>query len=66
MNRAEALPKFHTGYLSETVIDQKFQGISVGMSIPLWENKNKVQYAKANVLATESIVANYKLQNYIF
>ncbi len=64
LSRADALPKFQAGYLSETVIDQQFQGISVGLSIPLWENKNKVKYAKANVLAAESMAADYKLQFY--
>ena len=64
LNRTDALPKFQAGYLSETVIDQQFQGISVGLSIPLWENKNKVKYAKANVFAAESMAVDYKLQYY--
>ena len=64
LNRADALPKFQAGYLSETVIDQQFQGISVGLSVPLWENKNKIKYAKANVLAAEGMAADLKLQLY--
>ncbi len=31
----------------EGVVGEQFQGITVGISIPLWENKNSVKYAKA-------------------
>ncbi len=64
LNRAISLPKFQAGYMSENVIGEEFQGITIGMSIPLWENKNKSKFAKANVIASESIVADNKLQFY--
>jgi outer membrane protein, heavy metal efflux system len=43
MNR---LPKIEAGYKGETILNQKLQGIHTGISIPLWENKNKVKQAK--------------------
>ena len=43
MNR---LPKIEAGYKGETILNQKLQGIHIGISIPLWENKNKVKQAK--------------------
>ncbi len=58
------LPKFNIGYMSEKVVGQKFQGVSFGLSIPLWENKNAVKYAKANTLAIQSIESDAKLQFY--
>lgn len=58
------LPKFNAGYMSEKVVGQQFQGVSVGVSIPLLENKNAVKYAKANKLAIQSIEADAKLQYY--
>ena len=64
LNRAISLPKFQAGYMSENVIGQEFQGISVGMTIPLWENKNKLKFAKANIVASESIVVDNKLKFY--
>lgn len=64
LNKALALPKFQAGYMSETVVGQQFRGISVGLSIPLWENKNTVKYAKANTIALESIAADNKVQLY--
>jgi outer membrane protein TolC len=64
LNRAMSFPKLQTGYMSESVVGQQFQGVSVGLSIPLWENKNKVKYAEANSQALESIAADNKIQFY--
>lgn len=64
LNRAMSLPKLQTGYMSESVIGQQFQGVTVGLTIPLWENKNKVKYAEANSQALESIAADNKIQFY--
>ena len=64
LNRAMSLPKFQAGYMSERIVGQLFQGVSVGVSIPLWENKNKVKYANANALAYESIMIDKKSQYY--
>lgn len=64
LNKALALPKIQAGYMSETVVGQQFRGISVGLSIPLWENKNTVKYANANAIALEAIAADNKVQFY--
>jgi cobalt-zinc-cadmium efflux system outer membrane protein len=53
--RMNSLPSFKAGYKSETILDQKLQGFHAGISIPLWENKNRVKYAK---LQTETSKAN--------
>lgn len=63
-NRAMSLPKLQAGYMSESVVGDQFQGIIVGLSIPLWENKNTVKYAKANAIAFESITYDNKIQLY--
>ena len=64
LNRAMSLPKFQAGYMSERIVGQQFRGVSVGVSIPLWENRNKLKYANANALAFESIMIDNKLQYY--
>jgi outer membrane protein TolC len=64
LNKAMSYPKLQTGYMSESVVGQQFQGVTVGVTIPLWENKNKVKYAEANSLALESIAADSKIQFY--
>lgn len=63
-NKAMSLPKLQTGYMSESVVGQQFQGVTVGLTIPLWENKNKVKSAEANSQALESIAADSKIQFY--
>lgn len=64
LNKALSLPKVQAGYMSETIVGQQFRGVSVGLSIPLWENKNTVKYAKANTIALEAVAADNKVQLY--
>ena len=64
LNRAGSLPEFHTGYMSETVVAEQFRGVTAGITIPLWENKNKIKYARANFIASESNAGDSKLQFY--
>lgn len=55
LKRSMALPKFHTGYVSETVVGEDFKGFSVGVTIPLWENRKSVKQAKIRSLVVEEI-----------
>ena len=63
------LPKFSLGYGSETVADEQFRGVLVGVSIPLWSSKRAIQKAKmeiqyfdlANVSLIESKTAETKI-----
>lgn len=64
LNTALALPKFSAGYASEKVIGEEFKGISVGISIPLWENRNKIKKAKAQVKSSELFLEDSKMQFY--
>lgn len=64
LNNAMSLPKLSAGYMSEKVVGQQFQGITAGVSIPLWENKNTVKYAKAKAIAVQSMEADSKLVFY--
>lgn len=52
--RAEGVPEITTGYISELTHDEKFRGITIGVSIPLWSNHNNVRRAKARSLAQSS------------
>ncbi len=64
LNTAMGLPKLQAGYMSEDVVGQQFQGIAVGLSIPLFENKNAVKYAKAKTFAVQSAESDNRLQLY--
>lgn len=58
------LPQFIAGYMSERIPGEEFQGVTVGVSIPLWENRNTVKYAKAKSLAVKEYETDTRLQFY--
>jgi outer membrane protein TolC len=60
VSKAMGLPKLETGYHYQSILNQKFHGLHVGASIPIWENKNKVKAQKAELVFTE-----YNLQNHL-
>jgi len=64
LNRALGLPKFTAGYMSEKVVGEHFQGVTVGITIPMWENKNRVKQAKAQARAAELLYEDNKIQFY--
>ena len=64
LRRMQGLPSLSAGYMSEKAVGEQFQGLSVGISIPLWENKNRVKQAKAAVRAAESRAEDSRLQLY--
>ena len=64
LNRSMWLPKFSAGYMSEKIVGEQFQGITIGVSIPLWENKNTIKQAKTQLQATEMAMIDSKLQFY--
>lgn len=64
LNKSLSLPKFQAGYMSESVVAQDFKGITIGLSIPLWENKNTVKYSEMNTLAMEEAATDRKIQLY--
>jgi len=54
LQKALWLPKFETGYRYKTLLNETFNGIHLGLTIPLWENKNTVKSARAMVNYSES------------
>ena len=49
------LPKLSLGYMSEKTVGEQYQGITVGMNLPLWSAGKKVKQAKAEAAAAESM-----------
>jgi len=64
VSQAEGLPKMSIGYMGEFVGDERFQGITVGVSIPLWQNKNRVKQARVAAIASERVVEDSRVQYY--
>ncbi|WP_340111683.1 TolC family protein [Maribellus mangrovi] len=64
LQTAQSLPKLNAGYMSEKVVGEHFQGVTVGISIPLFENKNTVKYARLRSEAAQQRVIDEKLRFY--
>ena len=47
IDKASRFPELVVGYMSEIRAEEKFRGVTVGLSIPLWSSSNKVRQAKA-------------------
>ena len=62
LSKSMGLPTFSAGYMSEKVVGERYQGISLGMSIPLWSNRNRIKQAKSAVRAAESRQADARQQ----
>lgn len=62
LTRALNLPKFTAGYVSERMPGVTQQGISVGLSIPLWEGRNTVRHQRALTIAMQSQHDDARLQ----
>lgn len=53
LGKLTGLPQISAGYMSELVPESNFRGITLGLSVPLWSNRNRVKQAKAAVVAAE-------------
>lgn len=53
LGKLAGLPQLSAGYMSELVPENNFRGITLGLSVPLWSNRNRVKQAKAAVVAAE-------------
>jgi cobalt-zinc-cadmium efflux system outer membrane protein len=49
LSKAMALPKLEGGYRSQEFAGQTIKGVHLGITIPIWENKNKVKHQKAHL-----------------
>jgi len=53
LTRATGMPKIRTGYYSEKMNDLSLKGFQLGVTIPLWENSNKIKHASGEILTAE-------------
>ena len=62
VNKSQWLPKLELGYRRNTESGTPFNGLVVGFSFPLFENRNKVKIAKAQALNIDLQRDNAALQ----
>lgn len=67
VQKAMNLPKIETGYHSQGILGQSYKGIHGGISIPLWENKNRLRASELNfdyaVSNAETIRLEHRIEN---
>ncbi|MEX1001318.1 MAG: TolC family protein [Crocinitomicaceae bacterium] len=64
LSKAMSLPKLETGYHYQAILGQRFSGIHFGLSIPLWENKNKVKTQQANLIFADLNLEDHRNEHY--
>ena len=60
LTRATGMPKIRTGYYSENMNDISLKGFQLGLTIPLWENSNKIKHASGEILTAEMEVDKFR------
>ncbi len=67
VQKALSLPKIEAGYHSQGILGQSYKGAHAGITIPLWENKNRVKAAQANfeyaTSNTQTHILEHRLEN---
>ncbi len=53
LTRATGMPKISTGYYAENMSDLSLRGVQMGITIPLWENVNKIKQADGEIMTAE-------------
>jgi cobalt-zinc-cadmium efflux system outer membrane protein len=64
LTKSLALPKLEGGYHQQAILGQKYEGFHLGMTIPLWENKNRVKTQQAKVLHNDMAIQDHRTQHY--
>jgi cobalt-zinc-cadmium efflux system outer membrane protein len=64
LSKAMALPKLETGYRYQAILGQTFNGIHLGLTIPLWENKNRVKAEQASLIFSDLNLEDHKNEHY--
>ena len=62
--RQSALPSISLGYMSEKTMGEHYQGLSVGMSVPLWSSSRKIKQARNEAEAAEALREDAQRQLY--
>jgi outer membrane protein TolC len=58
------LPKLEGGFHQQSILGQKYEGVHFGMTIPLWENKNRVKTQQAKLIHRELAIQEHRTQHY--
>lgn len=66
LSKAMSLPKVEAGYRYQAILGQRFNGVHLGLTIPLWQNKNKVKAQQANLKFNDFNLLNHTNERYYY
>lgn len=64
VSKALSLPKMEVGYHYQGILGQTYNGIHTGISLPLWESKNRVKLEKAKMTYAETALNDHTNDHY--
>lgn len=64
VNKALNLPKFEIGYRYQGLLNEKYNGIHAGVTIPLWERNNIVKSKELLSSHSLSLIEAHKVEHY--
>lgn len=64
LTKSLTLPRLEGGYHQQAILGQTYEGFHFGMTIPLWENKNKVKTQQAKLAFSELAIQEHRTQHY--
>lgn len=62
LEKSNSLPKIELGYMQERIGNQSLKGVHTGVSIPLWENKNRVKAQRLKFIFQQQEFENLQSQ----
>lgn len=60
--KASNAPELSVGYMAELTREEKFRGVTLGLSVPLWRNGRNVRMARAHEMAVREQVEDDRLK----
>jgi cobalt-zinc-cadmium efflux system outer membrane protein len=64
LTRSLTLPKLEGGYHRQAILGQVYEGFHFGMTLPLWENKNRVKTQQARLLQGDLQIQDTRTEHY--
>ena len=61
--RASYLPEFSAGYMMEALPTERFAGFGMGLTIPLWQNRNTIRHARLQSQAVQQHYEDLRLRS---
>jgi cobalt-zinc-cadmium efflux system outer membrane protein len=65
LNQALRWPRLEVGYHFQTLLGVRYQGVHMGLSIPLWQQARTVQAQRANVRTAEARLVEHRTEHHL-